>query len=261
MICCLLRWGQAILRCFGGHCIPAPRVLLGAPGDALGATTPFACNPRSEARVSRPSHNHRGTRRSSAVSLFWQECQPFPLVPYSDSTIHPASPKPWTLAVSPTAPPRQAGDAMGGSALCLHLPGGLGSMAPCSPPPEPHFCSCGPGEANLLPPPRLGTGRTCSVPICWAVPSSITLLSGACSWWGWPGSSMRGPRAPETYSGGRLPVGSWTTSPPTHLPVPWRVPGRPFLRHPSGQGMLVRMAGREWLPCSWGLAEVQSHAR
>lgn len=27
-----------------------------------------------------------------------------------------------------------------------------------------------------------------------------------------------------------------TTAPPTHLPVPWRVLGQPFPRHPSGQG-------------------------
>lgn len=72
---------------------------------------------------------------------------------------------------------------MGGSALCQHLPRGLRSTAPCSPPAEPHLSLCGPGEANPLPPSRLGTGRTCSVPGCWAVPSSITVLSGVRSWW------------------------------------------------------------------------------
>lgn len=80
MIWCLLRWGQAILRCFGGHPIPVPGVLLGASGGAPG-TTSLAYNPRSGAGVSHPSHNHRGTRTASALSLFWQECQPLPLAP------------------------------------------------------------------------------------------------------------------------------------------------------------------------------------
>lgn len=78
MIWCLLRCGQAILRCFGGHAIPVPIVLLGDSGDAPGAT-PLPCNPRPGAGVSHASHNHRGTRADSAVNLFWQERQPLPL--------------------------------------------------------------------------------------------------------------------------------------------------------------------------------------
>lgn len=270
MIWCFLRWGQAILRFFEGHPIPVPRMLLRASGDVLGVT-PLAYNPRSEAGVSHPSHNHRETTKASAVSLFWQERQPLPLAPYPDSTRPPASPRPWTLAVSPTAPPCQAGDAMGGSALCQHLPRGLRSTAPCSPPAEPHLCLCGPAQANPLPPPRLGTGRTCSVPGSWAVPSSITVLSALLVGVArvvpaevaetMESSSARGPRAPETSSGGTLPMGSWTTAPLTCPPAPWQVLGRPFPRHPSGQGMLVRTAGWERLPRSWDLAGVQSHAR
>lgn len=46
-------------------------------------------------------------------------------------------------------------------------------------------------------------------------------------------SCTRGPRAPETSSGGTLPVRSWTTALLTHPPVPWWVLGRPFPGHPS----------------------------
>lgn len=56
MIWCLLRQDQAMIRCFGSHPIPAPKALLGASGDAPGAT-PLSYNHRFRAGVSHLSHN------------------------------------------------------------------------------------------------------------------------------------------------------------------------------------------------------------
>lgn len=53
-----------------------------------------------------------------------------------------------------------------------------------------------------------------------------------------------------------LPMESWTTAPLTH--PPWQAQGQPFPGHPHSQAMCT--GRREWLPCSWDLAEVRSHA-
>lgn len=108
MIQCLLRWGQAMIRCFGSHPIPTPRMLLGASGDGPGAT-PLSHNPRSGAGVSHLSHNLKDapcwacSGRSTSLSP----------VPPTQTPAH------LQLCQGHGHIPWQAGDAMAGSALGL----------------------------------------------------------------------------------------------------------------------------------------------
>lgn len=181
----------------------------------------------------------------SLLSLFWQEHQPLPSAPYPYPSTSPAVPSHGHI-------PCQAGDA--GSALGLHSLGAWHHGTLLLNHSSAHVCQ----ER-----PRQGWG--------WA---------GHCAWcsrWGSPGLSLwknsKGPkpwRAPpqevhkllsplqemDVACLWTLPTESWTTAPLTH--PPWQAPGQPFPGHPHSQGMCT--GRREWLPCSWDLAEVSSHA-
>lgn len=100
-----------------------PRVLPIASGGAPGATSLAYSSDLGQGFHTPPTATRR-TRTASAVSSFWQEHQSLLLISYPDFTRPPAAPRPWTLTVPFTVPLCQAGDAVGGSALCWYLAGG-----------------------------------------------------------------------------------------------------------------------------------------
>lgn len=144
---------------------------------------------------------------------------------------------------------------------CLSpVPALPGSLSPWNPGLEPQPCSCGPGEAKPLPQQGWGWAGhylVLTVAITRIVPVEVQQVHKTME-----NSSTRGPRAPKSSSREEYCLcldtahGELTTAPLTH--PPWQAQGQPFPGHPHSQGMCT--GRREWLPCSWDLAEVRSHA-
>lgn len=144
---------------------------------------------------------------------------------------------------------------------CLSpVPALPGSLSPWNPGPEPQPCSCGPGEAKPLP--QQGWGRAgqylvLTVAVTRIVPVEVQQVHKT---WRTPPQEVHELPSPlqerDIACVWTLPMESWTTAPLTH--PPWQAQGQPFPGHPHSQGMCT--GRREWLPCSWDLAEVRSHA-
>lgn len=140
---------------------------------------------RSGSGVSHPSHSHKKNKDSLCCELILARASvpsAYLLPRFHQTSSCPKALDSYCSLHSTTVP---------GRGCCRWLSPMLvscwGIMASCNPPPDLHLCSCEPGKANILPLLRLGKHRTCSVPVCWAVPSSITMLDDVCSWHGGQG--------------------------------------------------------------------------